>query len=590
MSVINKKLTRFLDKGGDGINEETRTVDLAFSSETPYLREFGMEILDHSAGSVDLSRLKDGAPLLVDHDVTDVVGVVEQVSIGSDRVGRVKVRFGNSARAVEVFNDIKDKIRRHVSVGYQILEGELEQQGADNSTVPNYRVTKWMPFEVSIVSVPADMTVGIGRNLNNDNARLKKMTIQDTQAQSAQDKQRSQITEMIEMGNAYNEIELAHECIRKGGDIGKLTQMILAKRSEGSEMIKSDPFPSHTRGNPAPSKREYSVLNVIRSLSGDNSVDIGYETELNQELQHQRGGKSKGFSIPIEQLGKRSITAAGDGANLIESVYQPNSMIEFLRNKSVIMNSGAQSMQVGTSGDLVLPRQTGTASAEWLDLDGTDTISESNQTFDHVDLKMKTLTAMTTYTHRMLKQGLPGIEQLIIADLSAKFASEIDKTALQGVAGNSKIPTGILNYTGVSSLTSTNSIPTFAEVVEMERLLADDNIDTDGLMYVTNPTIGTTLKTVEKAANTAQFIWTDSGQGEGMVNGYKSCYTNNMPADTMLLGQFRDLIMAYWGSIDITVDPYGDNFKKGNVSVRAMMDLDINLRRPESFCKLTLNQ
>jgi HK97 family phage major capsid protein len=336
-----------------------------------------------------------------------------------------------------------------------------------------------------------------------------------------------------------------------------------------------------------PQKRDYSIVNVIRGLSGDRSVDIGYESELSQEIQHQRGSKAKGFSIPMAELNKRSAVNAGSvGSSLDESDYMPNLMVDFLRNKSVIMNSGAQTIQVGTGGNLIIPRQTSTATAEWLDLDGGDSFTESNPTFDQVSLEMKTLTAMTTYTHRMLKQGLPDIENIIRNDLAQLFATQIDATALNGVLANPKSPTGILNQVGISETTAAGTIPTFAELVEMERLLADANVDRNRLLYLTNPTIGTTLKTVEKAANTAQFIWTDNGDGEGMVNGFEAAYTSNMPASTVLLGQFRDLMIAYWGAIDITADPYGENFKLGNTTIRAMIDLDINVKRPESFCKL----
>ncbi len=579
MNIQNQNFKRFLDVGKDVVDSQNRTVTLAFSSEAPVKRDFGEEILDHSPNSVDLSRLQDGAPLLVDHDVTDQVGVVERVSIDSDRVGRVVVRFGNSTRASEVFEDVKDKIRRKVSVGYQILEYSIEA-GAGRNGVDIYRVTKWLPLEVSIVSIPADNSVGVERSLINSK-EIKVMS--DLQTQSARDKEAKRTEDLMNVGLQFGEADLAKKAIRNGDSLDDLRIAILDKRGT-EQSVKFFEEPKQNRVE----KRQYSIVNVIRGLSGDRSVDIGYETELNQEIQHQRGQKSKGFSIPMQELTTRAaVDAGGIGAGLVETNYVPEMMIDFLRNKSVVVNSGAQSIQVGSGGNLIVPRQTSSATAEWLDLDGTDSITESNQTFDQVSLEMKTLTAMTTYTHRMLKQGLPDIESIIRNDLAQLFATQIDATALNGAAGNAKIPTGILNYAGISSTTAAGSTPTFAELVEMERLLADENIDTSGLLYLTTPTIGTTLKTVEKAASTGQFIWTDNGQGEGMVNGYKAAYTKNMPAGTVLLGQFRDLMIAYWGSIDIEVDPYGDNFKKGNTSVRAMIDLDINLRRPESFCKLT---
>lgn len=141
-----------------------RTVELAFSSEVEIERWFGMEILDHAPDSVQLDRLRDGGALLVNHDWSDQVGVVESVSIDADRRGRAAVRFGKSARADEIFQDIVDGIRRHVSVGYRVLRAVLAEQrgGADV-----YRITQWEPYEISIVSVPADHSVGVGRSMEN---------------------------------------------------------------------------------------------------------------------------------------------------------------------------------------------------------------------------------------------------------------------------------------------------------------------------------------------------------------------------------------------------------------------------------------
>lgn len=142
-------------------DEERRTVELAFSSEIEVERWFGFEILDHDPASIRLDRLKDGGALLVDHDWRDQVGVVESVTIGADRRGRAVVRFGRSARANEIFQDVVDGIRKHVSVGYRVLGAKLEETRGE---VDVYRVTDWEPFEISFVSVPADHSVGVGRS------------------------------------------------------------------------------------------------------------------------------------------------------------------------------------------------------------------------------------------------------------------------------------------------------------------------------------------------------------------------------------------------------------------------------------------
>jgi len=143
------------------IDKENRTVDLSFSSEEPVERWFGMEILDHKSSSVDLSRLNNGAAVLIDH-YGDQVGVVEQAEIKEDKRGYAKLRFGNSQRAKDVFQDIVDGIRKNVSFGYQVLK--MVEDKTDKAKKTIYRATKWMPFEVSIVGVPADATIGIGRS------------------------------------------------------------------------------------------------------------------------------------------------------------------------------------------------------------------------------------------------------------------------------------------------------------------------------------------------------------------------------------------------------------------------------------------
>lgn len=154
------------------IDKEGRRVQIAFSSEEPVERFFGMEILDHKSESVRLGRLANAGPLLMDHDPRDHVGVVESISLGDDLKGRAVVRFGKSVRAQEVFQDVIDGIRSHISVGYQIHDTRLEN--LEDSERPIVRVTDWEPLEVSMVSVPADTTVGIGRMIESPDPKEQK--------------------------------------------------------------------------------------------------------------------------------------------------------------------------------------------------------------------------------------------------------------------------------------------------------------------------------------------------------------------------------------------------------------------------------
>jgi HK97 family phage major capsid protein len=144
------------------IDEKARTTWLSIASDAPYSRWWGIEILSFEPGAIRTERLASGAPLLVGHDTADQVGVIEEYEIAGKRL-RVKARFGRGARAAETFDDVVDGIRVNASVGYVIHD--LELVGTDDATGADiYRVTDWEPLEGSLVAVPADHTVGVGRS------------------------------------------------------------------------------------------------------------------------------------------------------------------------------------------------------------------------------------------------------------------------------------------------------------------------------------------------------------------------------------------------------------------------------------------
>lgn len=155
-----KTLYRNIAVRAEDVDTEKRTLNISFSSEEPVERWFGSEILDHKESSVDFSRLNDGAPFLVNHDGDQLVGVVEKAII-KELKGHAMIRFGKSDFAQEIMDDINDGIRKNISFGYKINKMVLEKESKEETI---YRATSWMPFEISTVPVPADNTVGVGRN------------------------------------------------------------------------------------------------------------------------------------------------------------------------------------------------------------------------------------------------------------------------------------------------------------------------------------------------------------------------------------------------------------------------------------------
>ncbi|MGL4369109.1 MAG: HK97 family phage prohead protease, partial [Spirochaetota bacterium] len=157
--IESEMLYRSVQLDPETINKESRTVELSFSSEEPVKRWYGTEILDHSDSAVRLGRINSKGPLLDSHDLTRQIGVIEKAWIDpATRKGRALVRIGNSQLAEEVYRDMTDGIRVNVSVGYRVHKLVLEEESESREM---YRATDWEPYEISSVSAPADITVGI---------------------------------------------------------------------------------------------------------------------------------------------------------------------------------------------------------------------------------------------------------------------------------------------------------------------------------------------------------------------------------------------------------------------------------------------
>jgi HK97 family phage prohead protease len=160
------------------IDEEKRRVRIGVSSEEPVERDFGMEVISHSEEDIDTSFIGSGrSPLLLDHDMTKQIGVVERYEIDSgEKSAKAIVRFGRSELAEEIYQDVKDGIRQNISVGYKI--NSMERVRSDKDDKPMFRV-QTTPLEVSVVSVPADQSqaVGVGRSEDKQTTiKVKTMT------------------------------------------------------------------------------------------------------------------------------------------------------------------------------------------------------------------------------------------------------------------------------------------------------------------------------------------------------------------------------------------------------------------------------
>lgn len=585
------------------IDEEARTAILAFASETPYERYWGVEILDCTAPSIRQGRLRSGANLLCDHNTRDVVGVVESVEIGADRVARAVVRFGRSARAEEVWQDVRDGIRRNVSVGYLIHKAQLVES-VDG--VDTYRVTDWEPFEVSLVSVPADATVGVGRSLTEPAAAGVEQvdppatTTEPTQPQK--EKAMTEAVEVVEQRNHAAEIskiaqglpggaELALSAIQRGLTVEQFQR-------EAIEKLSTKPLPTAEIGMSKQEVKSYSLMRVINAMANPADMNAqraaAFELECSATMANQLGRQAQGFFVPYDVLAsKRDLTVASatSAGNLKETSLLTGSFIDLLRARMVIGGLGVQYLS-GLVGDIDIPRQTGTATTYWLAEQAAPT--KSDQTTDKVNLSPKTVGAKTVISRKLRQQASLDVEAMVQRDLATALALEMELAIING-SGASNQPRGILNVSGIGDVAggTNGAAPTWANIVALETAVSVANADIGSLSYLTNAKVRGKLKNTSKVSGQNGFLW-ESGQQP--LNGYGAAVTNLVPSNlvkgtsgatcsAILFGNFSDVIVGMWGGLDILVNPYtgGD---QGDVSIRVLQDMDVALRHPESFAAM----
>lgn len=163
---MTRELTTHSIRTVEGTGNERKFI-LSFSSEEPYTRFYGTEILDHSEGAVDLSRLNEIGVLLFNHDRNTVIGKINRAWIENNR-GQAEVEFDTDDKSEIIYQKVKSGTLKTTSVGYVIDSYEDVQVNKTSKDGrfkgPAVVAVKWTPFEISIVSVPADPTVGVGRS------------------------------------------------------------------------------------------------------------------------------------------------------------------------------------------------------------------------------------------------------------------------------------------------------------------------------------------------------------------------------------------------------------------------------------------
>ena len=588
---------------------DSRSVEIAFSSEEPYGRAFGLEVLDHTPQSVRLDRLNGGAAVLVNHDSSDQVGVVESARIDKDRKGRAVIRFSRSSRGEEIYQDVQDGIRTLVSVGYRIYDYEIEEAVRDGEP-DTIRVSDWEPYEVSLVAIPADATVGVGRSVEDETPQQQPvttegipMTDQKTEVkpeveqkpafdvEAERGKLRTEEIKRVDvirsLAEAHDLDDMGREAISEGWTVSQFNTKALeeigkrntAARAESNHDGEVDLSPKE--------RSEFSLVRLMDAISNPNDrvaqQRAGFELEVSAEAQRGFGSdfKARGEFVPTSLLGggQRTLSAgtATDGAELVATNLLAGSYIEALRNASSAMRAGA-TMLPGLVGNVAIPRQTSAAASTWISAeDGDATAGEAK--FDQVTLSPKDLACYTEVTRRLLLQSTPAIEGIVRNDLVLAQALGIDSAVLYG-SGASGQPTGIVNQTNVNNFNLAAADPTYAELVRMIKEVVADNALTGSPVFILEANGWEALKTTPKQGSGVEgnFILGDSDR----IVGYPYILSNQVTAEDYFFGDFSQVLIGEWGGLEINVDPYTHSLK-GKIRYVTFKTCDVAVRHGNHF-------
>ena len=630
------------------IDEEARTVVLAFSSEIEVERFFGIEVLSHDVASVRMGRMESGAALLVNHDWDNQVGVVESAQIDADRRGPAVFKFGRGARAEEVFRDVVDGIRRHVSVGYLVHKIEVEERSGQADLVT---VTDWEPYEVSIVAVAADPSVGVGREMGTGNPpeegagsgsdtetveavagsaaqsqlrseAMKEKILRDgagnlvramvddagkivevletleeageatRQGQAAgSDAERARVRGIMEMGEKYGADDLARSFVKEGKSADDF-QRALLDHVDGQRSAS----PLSDRHNVGLTEREmdkFSFVRAIRALSDPTNrraqEAAAFEFEASEAAAQAMGRSAEGIMVPPEVLTRAintdtSGTLAGDTGGNAVSTQLLSQSFIDMLRNRAVLMRLATPLS-GLVGNVDIPLQASGASGYWIGEDVDAT--EDGLELGQLSMSPKTVAAYSEITRKLLKQSSIDMEALVRRDLATALALTIDSAGFYG-SGTGGQPLGIKNYSGINAVD-------FAGAGSAGGLTAlptyAEVVAMESAIAADNADVNS-MRYAMGSGMRGHLKTTEKFSGSNGAPIWEQGNTvNGYGAEVTNQIVAGDLFFGNWA--DVVVGMWGglditvdpySNSKKGRLRIVTMQDVDILLRRVESMC------
>jgi HK97 family phage major capsid protein/HK97 family phage prohead protease len=573
-----------------------RTFAASLSSEEPYEREDGYEILDHSPGAVDLSRAKDGLPLLFGHDQSKPVGMIQNIRIVAKKL-RAELNIFETIAGNEALAMIQGGLRS-ISVGYT---REAVQEAGTKDGVRIYKVKKWMPYESSLVSVPADPTVGINRSHSN----FTKVKIMSVENQAVDEKSElNRVKTLYALGTQYAQYVKPHE-VRTFVEAGK-------SESDFMKEMMSRITSKHTNvnydvvdANPADLQR-YSFGRAIVAQLTNDWREAGFERELSQEISRKSGKSPEGFYVPSSVWGKGrakrdfNVGTAGEAGNLVQTSLQSDAFLDALRNE---LQTAALGLTVltGLRDNVDLPRKSAISTLGMLTETGA--ASETQPGTSKATLSPKRIGAFVEPSKQALIQSAIALEQMLADDLIASAAGLIEDQIING-SGTLPNMRGIRNTAGIGAvIAGTNGLTVaWGHFTDLESACSSVNASPGQLSgYLTNHKVRNRAKNVTRGTNLPFIIDPDvlpGPDGYTRINGYRAAYSNWVPSNltkgtsngicsaAIFSSDWSLGVLGLFGPPDITIDPY-TLAATGQVRITLNQYVDFAIRQPAAFAMIS---
>ena len=595
--------------------DETKFISMSLSSEAPYLRSFGNEILMHGDNNIDMSRtLHNGLPLLVSHNKESLpVGRLKNVRLdATTRKLRGDAYFSNRPEAQAVKQDILDGVLSDISVGYKILDYQVEK--ATKKDTPNsVYVTRWMPYEASLVSVPADSTVGVGRDDSEEtemelDLERKAKVEAEPQAEASEEAQEDPAEEATETPEEEAVEETEEE---KAAKLAAEEAQLAADKAKSDLLIETQALRSLAIKMNVITESEINTILETKSLddarglllkpiTSDTKTTYEDKTTMfsNEMLTRGLVNAIKG-DFEMEDALKGSIVRSGEYAFRADLFTRANEMTTTAKGTSTVYDQNIGFLELLAARTAVLAAggrtKTGLGSLSYIrhktavaaSLRGENPGSTTSNTyadFEKVSYTPKTLTAKVYLTEELKTASAMDIQSILRNDMIKQFGIAIDNYAING--NTTPAITGLLSASnGVNkSQLATAALPTFATVNALKALVDKKAVDLASCAYILTPELLAVLETTAKLSNGAAIA-------EGnKINGYTAFSTSNMPIATLnhsiLFGDFSNLEVCLQGPTEFMIDPQS-RFDEGITILTARQSFDIGLLQPSAFASTT---